>query len=213
MPAKPVHSRPVYQVDGPVLNRSLDRWVNWASAGLAHAPLDHAIPIGRYYEPPPRQQAPVRGYLDGYPVFNPVYGVVYPPDIRRWRGFLAGSFVYVAVARVTVGMVTAWERVVLSCHPGPFQAWPDLALFKFLARRDFRREALFRWITPLEAARSSALKASPSALSAASPVGLLEMTSRAALTFDLLKVRRALFLSALRCWVRMLFALGMFGSS
>ena len=49
----------------------------------------------------------MRRYFNGYPVFNPVYRVVYPPDIRRRRGFLAGSFVYVAVVRVTVGMVTA----------------------------------------------------------------------------------------------------------
>ena len=107
MPAKPVHPRSIDQVYGAILNRPLDRWINRAAARPAHPPGDHTIPFGRYYEPPSGQQAAVRGYFNGYPVFNSVYGVVYPPDIRRWRGFLAGSFVYVAVARVTVGMVTA----------------------------------------------------------------------------------------------------------
>ena len=118
-----------------------------------------------------------------------------------------------ARARFTVGMMTARNRFVLPFHPGLLQDWTDLALLKLLARRDLRREALFRWITPLEAARSSALNASVSAFSAFSLVGLSEIASRAALTLDLLRVRLILFRSALRCWVRMLFALGIFCSS
>ena len=45
--------------------------------------------------------------------------------------------------RVTMGVMTARGWVVLPFQQGSLQAWPDLALFKLLARRDLRRDALF----------------------------------------------------------------------
>ena len=65
------------------------------------------------------------------------------PDIRRTGVFETGRFVRVAEPRVTMGVMTARGRVVLPFQQGSLQAWPDLALFKFLARRDLRRDALF----------------------------------------------------------------------
>jgi hypothetical protein len=112
-----------------------------------------------------------------------------------------------------VGVMIARGRVDLPFHPNSIQAWPDLALFKLLARRDLRRDALFGWITPFDAARSRALNASDNTLFVFSSDGVSEIAERAAPTLDRLRVRVALLRSVLRCWVRMLFALGMLGSS
>ena len=114
---------------------------------------------------------------------------------------------------VAVGVMTARGRVVVPFQQGLLQAWPDLALFKLLARRDLRRDALFGWITPFDAARSRALNASDNTLFVFSSEGVSEIAARATPTLDRLRVRVALLRSVLRCWVRMLFALGMLGSS
>ena len=118
-----------------------------------------------------------------------------------------------AVLSVAVGVMSARGRVVVPFQQGSLQAWPDLALFKLLARRDLRRDALFGWITPFDAARSRALNASDNTLFVFSSEGVSEIAARATPTLDRLRVRVALLRSVLRCWVRMLFALGMLGSS